>query len=70
MGLTFELTDEQVKVVRHWMEEHDCSIKETGRIPALGERVRFFFIPTMLGTIAVVQCVCGAEQYLTSWEDL
>jgi hypothetical protein len=74
MGLTFELTDRQAEMAERWMEEHDCSVRrfveETRRIPPLGERVRFVFIPTMLGDIAAIECACGAKQLLTTWEDL
>ncbi len=74
MGMTFELTDRQVEIAEKWVEDHECPltryVKETRRLPALGERVRFIFVPTMLGIIAVIQCPCGAEQLLTTWDDL
>ena len=43
---------------------------EKRRIPALGEQVRFVFIPTFLGIIAVVECACGAHHLLTDLSDL
>nr|NLJ01907.1 hypothetical protein [Bacillota bacterium] len=74
MALTFELTDRQVQKAEKWLEEHDCPAKKfmeaTGSSPALGERVRFIFIPTMLGTIPVVECSCKAYEFLIGWDDL
>ncbi len=74
MGMIFELTERQVEIAERWMEEHECPVTRyvevTRRLPALGERVRFIFIPTLLGTIAVIQCMCKAERALTSWDDL
>jgi len=45
-------------------------MEATGSSPALGERVRFIFIPTMLGTIPVVECSCKAYEFLIGWDDL
>lgn len=74
MGLIFELTDEQVQAAENWMNDHDCGLtkfmQETGRTPALGERVRFIFIPTLLGAVAFIECNCGAKHLLTKLEDL
>ena len=74
MALLFELTDAQEEKAKKWLEEHDCPAKKfmsaTGSSPALGERGRFVFVPTMLGDIAVIECSCGAYELLTGWEDL
>lgn len=74
MGLIFELTHEQAREAENWMNDHDCGLtkfmKETGCTPALGERVRFIFIPTLLGTVAFIECNCGARLLLTNLEDL
>ena len=74
MGIIFELTPVQKEAAKKWVEEHPCLARElmekNRRLPALGERVRFVFIPTFLGTIAVVECACGAHHFLTDWSDL
>lgn len=69
MGIIFELTSAQEAEAKQWLEEHACPARELmekkRRIPALGEQVRFVFIPTFLGIIAVVECACGAHHLLT-----
>ncbi|NLP30018.1 MAG: hypothetical protein GX363_02680, partial [Clostridiales bacterium] len=44
-------------------------IEKTGRRPVLGERARFIFVPTMMGTASMVQCNCGKHLDLTDYSE-
>jgi hypothetical protein len=61
------LYPEEEKLVSDWLLEHDktCALK---RLPTgqpvggnLGERLVFTVIPTSIGNVTHVECLCGAK---------
>lgn len=69
----FGLCKEQLAAANKWMEEHD---KERHIRPgktyrysgAIGGAYTWTFTPTSLGTVARVECSCGAEIDVTDYD--
>lgn len=70
MALKFELTKKEAKAAQKWIDDHDCPVVKSGRAGPLGERVHFVFVPTLVGTIASVECACGARHILTDVREI
>ena len=69
--MVFGLTKDQVTKYHLWGRYHQCKLKDNSVFPgdryagAIGGADTFAFIPTGLGVIAKVKCLCGAELDLT-----
>jgi hypothetical protein len=73
---TFTLTDAQTKLVHDWEANHDCKFRTNeygveGEIyaGAIGGTTEYIFIPTGLGNICKIRCICGATLDLTDYEN-
>lgn len=74
--MTFTLTDEQLARVRHWEKTHECKYRTDeygvdGEIyaGAIGGSIEYTFIPTGIGDICKVRCICGAIIDLTEFDN-
>ena len=61
--MKFELNEEQIKKANQWNKKHrkKCTI-DAG---AIDGRLKYIFIPTGLGTLIEIECLCGKSIYLT-----
>ena len=53
--MKFEIPEDKVDEVRDWIRSHECNAKQT----AIGGKIKYSFIPTGLGSMIKVSCVCG-----------
>ncbi|HHY10864.1 MAG TPA: hypothetical protein GX528_09940 [Firmicutes bacterium] len=70
MALKFELTKKEAEAARKWIDEHECPAVKSGCTGPLMERVRFVFIPTLVGTIGGIECACDAGHLLTDVREI
>jgi len=63
--MKFELSEEQLAKFKEWNKSHNCNAASG----AIGGKISFKFIPTGLGIIEEVECICGEKLSLTEWED-
>lgn len=63
--MKFELTEGQLEKLKEWDKTHACGAMSG----AIGGRVGFKFIPTGLGMIVDVECICGEKLSLTESEN-
>ncbi len=61
----YQLDKDQLKLLRRWRADHQCTIENTGAIGG-GETVSF--TPTSLGMITKASCACGESIDLTDYE--
>ena len=62
--IQFTLDDKQEARLRKWQKHHDCKCREEGfgrYAGSIGGADKFIFIPTSIGCITKVRCVCGKE---------
>ena len=63
---TFEISDKQEKKFKNWNKKHKKKCKYAlENKPTEGGRLIFSFQPNGLGTLTVVQCICGDKCDLT-----
>lgn len=62
---SFTLTLEEEKLANKWIKEHVC----TAPPATIGGRISFIFIPTGLGIISEVKCICGKTLVLEELEN-
>lgn len=74
--IEFKLTDEEQARIAQWEADHDCKFRTDqfgieGEIyaGAIGGTTEYIFIPTGIGDICKVRCVCGAELDLTDYDN-
>lgn len=60
----FQLTQEEEQKYKEWALTHKCKFRTED---ASGVH-KFSFVPTNYGTIAIVECQCGAEFHLTNYD--
>lgn len=71
----FEVTDNEYKKAKDFMETHDCSLPPSydGLMDhyagAIGGQYTWCFTGTSLGQIVTIKCLCGKEETLTNFED-
>jgi hypothetical protein len=53
--MIFQTTPTQDKEIDIWRKTHKCNAGQT----AIGGRINFAFIPTGLGILIRVECMCG-----------
>ncbi len=57
--MKFELTEDEVKVLREFEENHKCPCKH--RQGPIGGLVTISFTPTTIGTVVEAECLCGEK---------
>ncbi len=60
--MLFKLTDEEFDKVYDWTKDHKC---DDDLIATIGGKYSYVFIPTGLGMIKRVECICGDVLDLT-----
>ena len=57
---SFCVSDKEWKRIKKWQKTHEkaCAASESG---AIGGRYSYIFLPTSIGIIGTVKCVCGKE---------
>jgi len=64
--MKFELTEKEEAVYMKWVKSHKCEYTRNPTLcGAIGGRLTFSFIPTGLGNLKSVQCLCGDQVTLT-----
>lgn len=63
--MQFSLDVDQEKQITKWLKNHRKSCN--GYAGAIGGEVSYKFIPTGLGMITVVNCICGEELNITDF---
>lgn len=70
MPKTFEISDEQVKNIDKWLEEHSRTCPYfTANIKFLGGPISFIFNPIGIGTIVIVKCSCGGKVDVSDYDN-
>lgn len=54
--MKFELTLEEEKIVREWVENHKCTARNKS---CCGGEITYSFTPTTIGTAVDASCICG-----------
>ena len=60
----FHLDDEMHARSEHFIVTHPCTVQNEGFI---GGKTSYRFTDTSIGQVAVVRCVCDAEEDLTDY---
>lgn len=57
----FSLSKEEISSIAQWQESHNAQKHKDGYFGAIGGELTYKFIPTSIGMIGTVTCVCGEE---------
>lgn len=63
----FTLEESEEKDYEKWKKEHDLTCKSKKNPTAIGGRLTYSFIPTSIGTVFKVKCVCGVKKDFTDY---
>ena len=66
--LGFPITLEEHKVINAWIEGHE--VEHPVSHTAIGGRYTYEFIPTSIGVIGSIRCICGKSLTFTKENDL
>jgi len=76
MNYEFRIVDVEFEKAEAWEAEHNktCKFYDDGTKPecpsgAIGGQFTYSFTPTGLGRIIVIECLCGAKENVTDFEN-
>lgn len=70
MPKTFEISDEQLRNINKWLEEHSKTCPYfTVNFKYLGSPISYIFTPDSIGTGVIIKCICGKEADVSDYDN-